>query len=70
MAKYIASGLAEAGVDADWSKWKLFFCDERHVALTDADSNYKLYSDGLLSSVPIPEENVLTIDASLPGTRY
>jgi len=35
----------------DWAKWYIFWADERVVAKTHADSNYKLAKDGLLSKV-------------------
>lgn len=35
----------------DWSKWYIFWADERVVAKNHADSNYKLAKDGLLSKV-------------------
>jgi len=35
----------------DWSKWYIFWADERVVAKTHADSNYKLAKEGLLSKV-------------------
>lgn len=35
----------------DWSKWFVFWLDERVVSLDDPDSNYKLAYDGLLSKV-------------------
>ncbi|KAJ4978921.1 hypothetical protein NE237_009701 [Protea cynaroides] len=36
----------------DWSKWYIFWADERVVAKNHADSNYKLAKDGLLSKTP------------------
>ncbi|MCO5567105.1 hypothetical protein L7F22_020790 [Adiantum nelumboides] len=33
----------------DWSKWHVFWADERVVPLNHEDSNYKLAKDGLLS---------------------
>lgn len=39
--------------DVDWSKWIIFFLDERVVPLTDPNSNYKLAYDGFLCKVYI-----------------
>ena len=36
----------------DWSKWHVFWADERVVPRNHEDSNYKLAKDGLLSKVP------------------
>ena len=35
----------------EWSKWHVFWVDERVVPKTHEDSNYKLAYDGLLSKV-------------------
>ena len=35
----------------DWSKWHVFWVDERVVPKDHADSNYKLASDEFLSKV-------------------
>ncbi|KAI3495941.1 hypothetical protein L1887_38289 [Cichorium endivia] len=35
----------------DWSKWLIFFLDERVVPLNDPESTYKLACDGFLSKV-------------------
>jgi 6-phosphogluconolactonase/glucosamine-6-phosphate isomerase/deaminase len=35
----------------DWSKWYIFWSDERAVAKNHADSNYKLTKEGFLSKV-------------------
>lgn len=35
----------------DWSKWHVFWVDERVVPKDHEDSNYKLAYDGLLSKV-------------------
>ncbi|XP_010426445.1 PREDICTED: probable 6-phosphogluconolactonase 2 [Camelina sativa] len=49
----------------EWSKWHIFWVDERVCAWDHADSNYKLAYDGFLSKVPIPAENIYAIDNGL-----
>lgn len=51
----------------DWSKWHVFWLDERVVLKTDPLSNYKLAYDGFLSKVPIPPSNVYPINDTLPA---
>ncbi|XP_010421270.1 PREDICTED: probable 6-phosphogluconolactonase 4 [Camelina sativa] len=46
----------------EWSKWHIFWVDERVVPLDHKDSNYKLAFDGFLSKVPIPIANIYAID--------
>ncbi|CAL0305404.1 unnamed protein product [Lupinus luteus] len=49
----------------EWSKWYVFWVDERVVPKTHEDSNYKLAYDGFLSKVPIPPGNVYAINDAL-----
>ncbi|MGI9553203.1 MAG: 6-phosphogluconolactonase [Aurantibacter sp.] len=42
----------------DWGKAHLYWGDERCVPPTDADSNYKMTVDHLLSKINIPKANV------------
>ncbi|XP_021775012.1 probable 6-phosphogluconolactonase 4, chloroplastic [Chenopodium quinoa] len=49
----------------DWTKWHVFWVDERVVPKDHPDSNYKLAYDGFLSKVPIPPGNVYAINDSL-----
>lgn len=35
----------------DWSKWYVLWADERAVAKSHAESNYKMTKEGLLSKV-------------------
>lgn len=38
-------------ITVDWSKWRVFFADERAVAKSHPESNYKLTKDEFLSKV-------------------
>lgn len=49
----------------DWSKWHVFWVDERVVPLGHPESNYKLAKDGLLSKVPIILGQVHPINGAL-----
>ncbi|CAN6183064.1 unnamed protein product [Urochloa humidicola] len=49
----------------DWSKWHVFWVDERVVPKDHEDSNYKLAYDGFLSKVPIPPGQVYAINDAL-----
>ncbi|CAA0824710.1 Probable 6-phosphogluconolactonase 5-chloroplastic [Striga hermonthica] len=42
----------------DWSKWHVFWVDERKCPLDSECSNYNLARNGFLSKVPIPEQNI------------
>lgn len=49
LIKYLANGLPS--ISTEWSKWQLFFCDERYVPETDLDSTYGAYKDLLVKKV-------------------
>lgn len=49
----------------DWSKWSIFWVDERVVPLSSDDSNYKLAYDGFFSKVPIPFKAIYAINDKL-----
>ncbi|KAF5795476.1 putative 6-phosphogluconolactonase [Helianthus annuus] len=49
----------------DWSKWHMFWVDERVVPKDHPDSNYLLAYDCFLSKVPIPPGNVHAINDAL-----
>ncbi len=57
--KAIFDELAQSYADTiDWSKVHLFWGDERCVPPSDAESNYKMTLDHLLSKVNVPSANV------------
>ncbi|KAK7094726.1 6-phosphogluconolactonase-like [Littorina saxatilis] len=49
-AKFLCSGLPSA--TTDWTKWRIFFCDERYVPYSDPECTYTIFKDGLVSKVP------------------
>ncbi|KVI04640.1 probable 6-phosphogluconolactonase 4, chloroplastic isoform X1 [Cynara cardunculus var. scolymus] len=49
----------------DWSKWHMFWVDERVVPKDHPDSNYLLAFDSFLSKVPIPPGNIYAINDAL-----
>lgn len=49
----------------EWSKWHVFWVDERVVPKDHEDSNYKLAYDGFLASVPILPGHVYSINEAL-----
>ncbi|KAF8349878.1 6-phosphogluconolactonase [Amanita rubescens] len=48
-----------------WDKWHAYYVDERVVPLDHPDSNHRACMEHLFSKVPIPEENIHTIDTTL-----
>ncbi|XP_075495936.1 putative 6-phosphogluconolactonase 4, chloroplastic [Primulina tabacum] len=49
----------------DWSKWHVFWVDERVVPKDHPDSNYLLAYNDFLSKIPIPVGNVYAINDAL-----
>ncbi|KAL3157888.1 hypothetical protein ABBQ32_012299 [Trebouxia sp. C0010 RCD-2024] len=49
----------------DWSKWHIFYVDERNVAHSHPDSTHKGAQEAFLSKVDIPAENVHAIKEGL-----
>lgn len=49
----------------DWSKWHIFYVDERNVAHSNPDSTHKGAQEAFLSKVKIPSENVHAIKEGL-----
>ncbi|XP_059178617.1 6-phosphogluconolactonase-like [Physella acuta] len=62
-AKFLCNGLPQASTD--WAKWRVFFCDERHVPFDDPECTFSIYKANLLSKVPLPVENMYSLDPSI-----
>ncbi len=60
----LAQGSGKPDDSVDFSKWEVFFADERAVPLGHEDSNYKLLKDELLDKIPVQmgKPTVHTID--------
>jgi len=56
--KIVFDYLAEHYAVLDWSKVHFYWGDDRCVLLTDAESNYKMTVEHLLSKITIPAENI------------
>lgn len=61
----LAKGLP--GVKTEWSKWKIYFCDERIVPFDDTESTYGAYKKALDGVVPIKDDQYRKIDPKLSG---
>lgn len=73
--KIVFDYLAEHfGKEIDWSKIKFYWGDERCVAPTDSESNYKMTVDHLLSKIEMPSFNVFRVlgenDPTEEAARY
>ncbi|XP_046381284.1 6-phosphogluconolactonase-like [Haliotis rufescens] len=64
LAKFLCNNLPNH--KTDWSKWRMFFCDERYVPYDDAECTYKFYKENLMSKVPLSEENIFPINPNVP----
>lgn len=59
--KVVFDYLSEHYKELDWSKVNFFWGDERCVAPTDSESNYKMTVDHLLKNINLPTENIFRI---------
>ena len=57
-----------------WSKLQLFWVDERCVPPTDAESNYRMTNEAMLSKVPLPPTQIYRmegeVDPQVAASRY
>jgi 6-phosphogluconolactonase len=52
-----------AGADTDWSRWEIYFGDERCLPVDDAERNSLMAARALLDAVAIPAANIHPIPA-------
>ncbi|DBA03178.1 TPA: hypothetical protein N0F65_003898 [Lagenidium giganteum] len=65
LPKILNKGLQAIQGDVEFSKWHVYFADERCVSLDNDDSNYKACKEALFDHVSIPANQIYKIDASL-----
>jgi 6-phosphogluconolactonase len=53
------------GAKTDWSKWSVYYGDERCLPADDKDRNSMMAASALLTKVDIPAENVFTMPTEL-----
>ncbi len=58
-----------ANAKTDWSKWMVYYGDERCLPADDKDRNSIMATNALLSKVSIPKANVFTMPAELGATE-
>lgn len=61
----LPSSFEKAGIKPQWEKWHVFLADERCVPSDDEESNLKNITDQFLHQVPIPKEQIYSIDEGL-----
>ncbi|KAJ8915795.1 hypothetical protein NQ315_004607, partial [Exocentrus adspersus] len=61
LASFLTTGLPK--IKTDFSKWRIFFCDERVVPVDDPDSTFGLYKSKLVDSkvIDLKEDQFITI---------
>jgi 6-phosphogluconolactonase len=62
-------GTGDSGDSIPWSRVQVFWCDERHVPPTHADSNYRMAAEALLDHVPIPSTQIHRIHTEDPSAE-
>lgn len=65
VAKFVCESLPS--LQTDWSKWKLYFVDERLVPIDHPESTLRLYVDGLIGTTPLKRNQIVAVDTSLDG---
>jgi len=62
---FLSAGLPQ--IKTDFSKWKIFFNDERVVPVSDPDSTFGAYKKDLIGKVPLTEDQFIQIKQGIPA---
>ncbi len=60
---------ANASAGLPWNQVFFFWGDERHVSPDDADSNYRMAKESLLSKIPVPAANIFPVPSENPDAE-
>lgn len=63
LIKYLAAGAEKC--NTDWTKWQLFFCDERYVPEDDEDSTFGQYKKHFLTKTKLTEAQFAVANVQL-----
>jgi 6-phosphogluconolactonase len=67
LPKLLAKGLLQHSIDLNFSRWHVFFADERHVPHDHPDSNMLTCRQNFLDAIPgLNPDHVYGIDYSVP----
>ncbi|CAG9802172.1 unnamed protein product [Chironomus riparius] len=64
LGKYLCQTLPN--ITTTWSKWAIFFCDERYVEESDIESTFGFYKKHLIPLVPLTEQQFRSINVNDP----
>ncbi|KAG5682652.1 hypothetical protein PVAND_011991 [Polypedilum vanderplanki] len=64
LGKYLCQILPK--IKTDWSKWTIFFCDERYVDESDNESTFGFYKNNLIPLVALTEQQFISININDP----
>lgn len=67
MVSFLITGLPK--IKTDFSKWRIFFCDERLVPVDDPDSTYGIYKSKLIDTnvIDLKEKQFVIIKQGVSG---
>jgi len=69
LVSFLVAGLPK--IDTDFSKWKIFFCDERFVPVDDPDSTFGAYKRQLVDTklVNLSVDQFVSVEQDVPAEK-